>query len=183
MQESAARKQEYVEKARAELATLAAEGLRSSGNAFSSVLFLKGDLSEDEKGGQPLLSGEDGKALRASLVALGYAPEDWVCVAAAGNDGEPIDPALLRKAIMTLDPATVIACDDAATADLREAFSDELSDLESFEQAMMLPGELATIMGMRMMNLGGFAAALADKEQKQLMWSRLKRLPPLGAPY
>jgi hypothetical protein len=33
------------------------------------------------------------------------------------------------------------------------------------------------------LSLGGFAAALGDKQQKQIMWRRLKQVPPLGEPY
>ena len=40
--------------------------------------------------------------------------------------------------------------------------------------------ETALVLGS---GLGGFADALADKDQKQLMWRRLKQLPPLGEPY
>jgi hypothetical protein len=36
---------------------------------------------------------------------------------------------------------------------------------------------------MRVLSLGGFAAALGDKQQKQIMWHRLKQVPPLGEPY
>jgi hypothetical protein len=42
---------------------------------------------------------------------------------------------------------------------------------------------VAPILGMRVMNLGGFSAALSDPRKKQLMWARLKQLPPLGEPY
>jgi hypothetical protein len=36
---------------------------------------------------------------------------------------------------------------------------------------------------MRMLNLDGFEDALGDQRQKQLMWARLKQIPPLGEPY
>ena len=72
-----ARRDAYVAKARAELAGLASRGVCMSGNSFSSVLFVKGRLNVGEKDGRPLLSGKDGTALRKSLEALGYAPEDW----------------------------------------------------------------------------------------------------------
>ena len=46
-----------------------------------------------------------------------------------------------------------------------------------------MPGVLARILGMRVLNLGGFEASLNDPKAKQLMWARLKLLPPLGEPY
>ena len=48
---------------------------------------------------------------------------------------------------------------------------------------MLVDGVLAQVAGMRMLSLGGFAASLSDKRKKQLMWHRLKQLPPLGEPY
>ena len=71
------RRQAYVEKARAELSSLAERGVRMGGNAFSPVLLAKGELSDEEAAGAEPLSGQDGAALKASLKALGYAPEDW----------------------------------------------------------------------------------------------------------
>ena len=59
-----ARRDAYVAKARAELAGLASRGVCMSGNSFSSVLFVKGQLNAGEKDGRPLLSGDDGTALR-----------------------------------------------------------------------------------------------------------------------
>lgn len=75
-----ARRDAYVAKTRSELAGLASEGVCMSGNSFSSVLFAKGELNAGEKDGRPVLSGEDGTALRKSLEALGYAPEDWAAL-------------------------------------------------------------------------------------------------------
>ncbi len=176
-------RQAYVEKARVELAALADEGVVMAGNAFSSYAFLKGELTDAEKGGAPLLQGSDGKALRASLVALGYAPEDWVVVSVLDDEGEPLAPGLLRRALAALDPATLVAEDELAAAAIREAYADELVALDNFEAAMLAPGQVVRLQGMRVMNLGGFAAALGDARQKQLMWARLKQLPPLGEPY
>ena len=38
-------------------------------------------------------------------------------------------------------------------------------------------------LGVRVLALGGFADALGDQRQKQLMWARLKQIPPLGEPF
>ena len=92
-------------------------------------------------------------------------------------------PGTLRLAITTLDPSTVIAIDESAAAALREAYADELVDLEALEAATLMPGVLARILGMRVMNLGGFEESLADPKAKQVMWARLKSLPPEGEPY
>ncbi len=179
----AGRRERYVQKTRAEVESLVARGVVMAGNAFSSVLLVKGQPSEGEGGGEGLLAGADGKALRAALAALGYAPEDWAGLATWNSAGESLDPALLREAVATLDPATLVVCDHAAVWAVREAYANDLSSLESLEEAMMADGVLVPLAGMRSMSLGGFADALADKDQKQLMWRRLKQLPPLGEPY
>ena len=173
----------YVEKTRSELASLSARGVLTSGNAFSSVLFAKGEPSPEEQAGAAVLSGADGKALRAALAALGYAPEDWAAFLTVDRNGSPLDAALVRETICTLDPSTLIACDDAAAQALREAYAEELVALDDFDAAMLMPGKEVRLLGMRVMALGGFAAALGDAGQKQVMWRRLKMLPPLGAPY
>lgn len=200
--------EEYVNKAKAELNDLVEAGVVMAGNAFSQVLLLKGEPEEaagdpagsatsggaagaagdepqGEASGKPtkLLAGPDGKALRAALGALGYAPEDWAGLSTIDADGYALAPGTLRLAIVTLDPSTVIALDEPAAAALREAYADELVDLEALDQATLQPGVLAQVLGMRVMNLGGFEQSLSDKRAKQLMWARLKRLPPLGEPY
>ena len=195
-----ARTQAFVEKSRAELEALAQEGLVMAGNSFSSVLFLKCERSSvdasaaddatsfpdsaDVGAVAPLpLSGEDGRALRASLVALGYAPEDWVALSTLTDDGSPLYPMQLRRAICALDPQTVVACDAPSAQLLRETYAEELPDLQDLSQAMLDEGVVAQVLGMRLMNLGDFAAALPDPHQKQVMWARLKKLRPLGEPY
>ena len=178
-----ARRRAYLDKAAAETDSLAARGVRMGGNAFSAVLLVKGELSEAEKGGEPPLSGADGKALRASLDRLGYAPEDWEWLLTVDGEGEPLDADLLREAVCALDPPTLVCCDEAAANLLREAYADDLAALDSLEEAMLVPGTVAHVCGMRVLNLGGFEAALADAREKQVMWARLKKIPPLGEPF
>ena len=72
-----ARRRAYLDKAAAEVDALAARGVVMGGNAFSTVLLVKGKLTEAEKNGDAPFSGADGTALKASLKALGYAPEEW----------------------------------------------------------------------------------------------------------
>lgn len=180
--EREARRRACLDKAAAEVDGLVARGVVMGGNAFSAVLLVKGELTEGETGGEGAFSGADGTALRASLAKLGYAPEDWEWMLSVDAGGEPLDAGLVREAVCALDPATVIACDEAAASALREAYADELAALDSLEEAMLVPGALARVLGMRVMNLGGFAAALGDPHEKQVMWARLKRLPPLGEP-
>ena len=177
------RREAYLAKARFELSALAAQGLRMAGNAFSQVLFLKGAPSAEELAGAVPLSGKDGDALRASLTALGYAPEDWCALLTVDADGQALDEPTLRTAIATLDPSTLVACDEPAAQALREAYAEHLALLSDFESAMLTPGTMSRVLGMRVLNLGGFADALSDAHQKQVMWARLKQIPPLGAPY
>lgn len=178
-----ARRRALLEKTKAEIEELTAQGCSMSGNAFSSLLLLKGSSSKEEKAGGSPLSGPDGTALRASFAALGYAPEDWAALLTVSEKGEPLSPELLREAIAVLDPATLICCDEEAAAAVREAYANELAALEDFTQAMLEPGELVQLAGMRVLNLGGFASALESSQEKQRMWARLKRIPPLGEPY
>lgn len=166
----------YTQKTRAELASLERAGVRTTGNAFSPILFCKGLPNEAEKTGRvDPFGGSDGKALRAAITALGYAPEHWAGLATWAADGtEPLDAGLLRQAVMALDPATLVACDDEAAAGLCAAFDDD---------ALLMPGQVAIVCGMRALALGGFEAALEDARAKQLMWARLKLVPPLAGPY
>lgn len=178
------RRQAYLDMARKELSELERRGVVMAGNAFSSVLFAKGEPNEAEaKDPSTLLAGADGKALRASIAALGYPPEGWAALLTRHSDGTALSADLVRLSVSTLDPDTLIACDETAADALREAYADELCQLEAFDQAVLAPGVVVRVRGMRVLNLGGFEAALADAHQKQVMWARLKRLPPLGEPY
>ena len=172
------RRQAYVEKTRSEVASLVERGVRMGGNAFSPVLLAKGELTPEEA-----FSGPDGAALKASLKALGYAPEDWETLVAVDAAGAPLAPDLMRLAVATLDPATLICCDETATQAVRDAYAEELSGLEDLNEALLPAGMVAHVCGMRFLNLGGFAAALGNPRQKQVMWARLKQVPPLAEPY
>lgn len=177
------RRRAYLDKGAAEVDALVARGVVIGGNAFSSVLLVKGAPDAADLGEAGPLSGADGTALRASLAALGYEPQDWAALLAVDAAGAPLDPLLLREAVACLDPATLVCCDEEAVACVRDAFADELADIEQLEVAMLEPGLLAHVNGMRVLNLGGFAAALSDPKAKQLMWARLKQIPPLAEPY
>ena len=166
----------YVDKTRAELSELERAGVQMAGNAFSSILFVKGEPGPAELAGGDLLSGQDGKALRAALMRLGYAPEDWAAMGV-------VSPELMRRAIVTLDPSTLVMCDEAAAAAVRDTYADDLFELALLDDAMLTPGRVVQVAGMRMLNLGGFEAALASDHQKQVVWAYLKQIPPLGEPY
>ena len=178
------RREACVGKTTAELDSLAARGVRAGGNAFSPILMCKGELTAEEAGGADPFSGADGAALRASLKALGYAPEEWEWLLACDDSGTaPLMPALFREAVCALDPATLVCCDDAAAAAVREAYAEDLTIIEDFNEAMLEPGYVVPVCGIRVLNLGGFAAALGDPRAKQQMWARLKRVAPLSEPY
>lgn len=177
-----------------ELESLSARGVRMDGDGFSPIVLVKGELNEEERSGGELLSGADGRALRAALLRLGYAPEDFCALATVAGEGEPgvvpvrapgdpLPPELFREALEALDPEAVLLLDAAAVATMREAYADALVEIESLEAAMLEPGEVASVLGRRVLALGGFEAALDDPADKQRVWAYLKRLPPLGAPY
>ncbi len=177
------KREAYREKAESELYELQNEGLLFAGNAMASYLMVKGDLSSDELAGAPLLSGADGQAIRSALNRLGYTPEDWACIGANKADGTSFTPETFRQAIASLDPSTLVALDNTAADVVRMAYADELAELPALSEAMLSDGVVAHILGMRVMALGGFAASLTSDTDKQLMWARLKLLPPLGEPY
>lgn len=178
-----ARREAYLKKATAEAEALVARGVVMGGNAFSPVLLVKGELTDEEAAGAEPFSGADGTALRASLKALGYAPEDWAWLLSCDAAGTPLAPELFREAVVALDPATLVCADDAAADALRDAYADDLALIDDLSAALLTPGVVAHVCGMRVLALGGFAAALSDAHEKQVMWARLKQLPPLGEPF
>lgn len=173
----------YLEAMQKETQKLQDDGVNLAGQAFSPLLILKGNLSDAEKNGAELLSGADGEALHAALDALGYPPEAWCTAATIQSSGAPLSGDLLRLTIISLQPNTLILCDEEAARVVREAYAEELQLLEDPAASTLEAGILVQVMGMRMLNLGGFADALLDQEQKRIMWARLKQVPPLGAPY
>lgn len=178
---------------RQELARLTACGVRIHGNAASPIVLIKGQLNSDELAGEALLSGADGKALRAALSAVGYAPEDFCALAtvagASGDESQTVAPGeelttdLFREALEALDPEAVLVLDETAAQLLRETYADALVVIEDFDSAMLKPGLVVPVLGRRVLVLDGFEAALADKGQKQRMWAYIKQLHPAGAPY
>ncbi len=186
------KKQAILEATRQELDALTAQGVWMEGNAFSPVVLVKGQLNDAEAVGGNLLAGADGQALRASLTAIGYAPEDFCALAAVAQAsdepaavpaGELLPQELFREALEALDPEAVILLDTPAADLMRETYADALVAIEDFDEAMLKPGLVAHVLGRRVLVLDGFEAALADKREKQRMWAYLKQLPPAGAPY
>ena len=119
------------------------------GNAFSPVLLAKGELTERELAGAEPFSGEDGAALRASLSAIGYQPQDWETVLTCDATGEKaLEASLLREALCALDPVTLVCCDEASADAVRETYADDLAALDDFEQALLAPGKVAHVCGM-----------------------------------
>ncbi len=186
------KKQAILEATRQELDALTAQGVWMEGNAFSPVVLVKGQLNDAEAAGGNLLAGADGQALRASLTAIGYAPEDFCALAAVAQAsdepaavpaGELLPQELFREALEALDPEAVILLDTPAADLMRETYADALVAIEDFDEAMLKPGLVAHVLGRRVLVLDGFEAALADKREKQRMWAYLKQLPPAGAPY
>ncbi|MDY2788415.1 MAG: hypothetical protein SOU05_03290 [Atopobium sp.] len=175
------RRAAYVSKACAEFEALAERGVYMSGNAAASVVLLKGELTAADA--TQLFSGPDGVALRAALEQLGYAPQSWGGLASCTVGGIPLNPAILREALCAFDPDTIIVCDEASAQVFREAYADELTALPDITQAMLDRGVVALLLGMRVLNLGGFEASLSDKASKLKMWHALKQLPALGEPF
>ena len=176
-----ARRAAYILNAQTQFVSLVQRGVYMSGNAAASVVLLKGELTAADA--TSLFSGSDGVALRAALEQLGYAPQAWGGLASCTKKGAPLNPQLLREALCAFDPNTVIVCDEAAVHVVREAYADELADIPDISQAMLDKGVVTMLLGMRILNLGGFEAALSDKASKLRMWHALKQLPALGEPF
>ncbi len=165
----------YVEKMRAELEGLERQGVVLVGNAFSPILVVKGEPGPAEMSGGALLSGADGKALRAAFTKLGYAPEEWCGLACWRLDGGFLAPSQMRLVLAALGPSTVVAADEAAAALMSDAYTGTPLELGW--------GRVSMVAGMRVLSLGGFEAALGDMHSKQRMWALLKLIPPLAEPY
>lgn len=172
--ERSMRKEAYMAKTTHEFGDFAAQGVCMAGNAFASVLLVKGqeDFGEEEL-----------SALKASLEHLGYAPEAWATLLITTKTGDPINPELVRQAISAFSPDTVLLVNDAAVASVREAYAEELEQLKTDAEKTFSPRVLVRVCGMRMVNLDNFAGALEDPRQKQLRWAAIKQVPPLGEPY
>lgn len=172
--ERSMRKEAYMAKTTHEFGDFAAQGVCMAGNAFASVLLVKGqeDFGEEEL-----------SALKASLEHLGYAPEAWATLLTTTKTGDPINPELVRQAISAFSPDTVLLVNDAAVASVREAYAGELEQLKTDAEKTFSPRVLVRVCGMRMVNLDNFAGALEDPRQKQLRWAAIKQVPPLGEPY
>lgn len=191
---TASRREALLGAVRQELEHLERLGVRMSGNAFSPIVLVKGELNEGERAGGELLAGADGDALRAALGRLGYAPEDFCALSAVAGAGDAavvsttpagsaLAPEVFREAVEALDPEAIVLLDDVAAHEMREAYATELAAIEQFDVAMLSPGLVAPVLGRRVLALDGFEAALGDAAAKQRMWAYLKQLPPLGAPY
>ena len=175
---SAQMARDCLERTRAEVDELAGAGFSLRGEACAQVCLLKGQLSDEELEGGALLGGPDGTALSSALAALGYPDGCWAAISTlvrAPGQGTwaPAAPEELAWAVEVVDPELVVALDDEAAQALQAAF-----DVE----AQLEPGEVTRVLGRRFLALGGFADALGDPGAKQLMWARLKRVPPLGDP-
>lgn len=183
----------YLERTRREAGELAQAGFLLAGSAFADVLLLKGEPGPAELSGGELLSGPDGAALRAALARLGYPDDAWgACSSFAGalpggsaggspdapaeggaGGFRPAAPADVAWAVEVFDPELVVALDAPAARALQGAWGLE---------APLVEGSPAVVRGRRVLALGGFEASLSDARAKQVMWARLKRVPPLGAP-
>lgn len=172
--ERAKRKDVYLAKTTQEFSTFAKQGVCMTGNAFASVLIIKGQEDFEE---------QELSALRASLEHLGYAPEAWATMLTTTKHGREIDPTLLRQAIIAFSPHTVLIANDAARISFCTAYADDLAQLGSAEEQQLSPRLLVHVCGMRVVNLDNFSRALGDSHQKQMRWSAIKQVPPLGEPY
>lgn len=167
---------------RQDVARISQIGVLSTGSACAQILLLRGDLTDKELSGAPLLADRAGDALRASLDTLGYPADERAALSTVARttkqDGtshwDHLAPQDLAWAVEAIDPEAVLCVDLKAAADLEAAWGQEPGWLE--------PGTLRRHRGRRVLALGDFASSLDEIADKRLMWERLKLLPPLGEP-
>ena len=164
----------YAAKMQAEIDALEDMGVVAGGNAFSSILVLTSGVS---------VPGTCEAALKASFERLAYAPEEWLWLSISRADGSALEREYLRRALVAFDPATVVVVSEDAAAALRDCFTEELADRADIHEALLTPGVVSMVRGVRVLNLGNFEATLADEAQKQLSWARLKQIPALDEPF
>ncbi len=173
----------YMSKMKEQVQILLDQGLLATGNSLGSVLILKGDLTfADIHSG--LLSGNDGVAFKNALTheKLGYSPDAWCAIGTKTADGKEFYPIQLREAIIALDAQTIIICDQPAQDAFRNAFADELADLPNLLDALLAPGQVVNVLGMRVLYLDGFEKCLTSEDQKRQRWEWLKLIPALKQP-
>ncbi len=173
----------YMDKIKDQIKVLLDQGLIATGNSLGTVLILKGDLTmKDLNSG--LLTGADGEAFKAALThpRMGYAPDCWSAFATRTKDGSEFDSSQLRDAIIAADVQTVIICDAPAQEAFRNAFANELADLPDLLDALLAPGQVVKVLGMRVLYLDGFEKSLSFKEQKAQRWKWLLQIPELKEP-
>lgn len=168
----------YKERLAEELSDLSATGVSFSGTIPSPVCILKGKPNAQELAGASVLSGADGDALSKSLDALGYLPNSACALLTVfisdHHTAHPLPPELVRLAIEVLDSSTLLVADKPAALALQEAYKLP-TPLEE--------GVIHSVKGRRVLCLGGFEDSLDNEREKQIMWARLKKLPPEQAPY
>lgn len=167
-------------RARAELA--AAEALAPgsdtvpwSGSLLPEIVLLKGLPGPAEAAGGAALSGADGEAAVKALERLGYAPDSMFGALTRPDPGtdEAARVARVRALVEAVDPATVIALDGEAAADLGAAYA-----LPSFAL-----GREYRVAGRRLVAVEGLEASLTDEKLKARVWRQLQCAAPRGPVY
>jgi hypothetical protein len=143
-----------------------ADIVASTGELLCQVALVKGLPGPAEAGGGAALSGPDGAAADAAILALGYDPQ-----AAFRLLSRP-EPTLasaqrvarLRYALEAVDPTVVLALDADAAADVCEAFG-----------LKRLPfGRAAKAEGRTFVAVDGLEASLADAGRKRRVWRQMQ---------
>ena len=133
-----------------------------AGNLFPRVLFIKANLSDEEKQSGDLLCGSDGEALEKALIALGFPPQSWAALSV--SEQTPI--AEFRILLEALDPHQAVLLDKPAAR-----FISLILDCPAFAlDAVRYEGGRAYVA------LEGFASSLDSAEAKRREWTRLKML-------
>jgi hypothetical protein len=146
-----------------------------SGDAFASLMALKGRPGEAERKGNVPFSGADGLALDKAFGTLGWGfgskdTRTWFGVLLAPKNQSQLTPDELRLLCEIVDPLVIVTLDEDARIALSGAFAstndDSLVDFVS--------GGQCEVFGRRFVSVEDFEDSLADADSKQKAWAQLK---------
>jgi hypothetical protein len=164
-----------VELAAADALAPGSDIVRPRGALMASVAVVKGLAGPAEAAGGDALSGADGEAADKALAALGWPAADIFYTLSRPEPG--LDPERrgdrLRQQIEAVDPQLVLALDEAAAADLAQAFG--IADLRF--------GVEARAAGRRMVAVDGLEASLGEPARKRRVWEQLQAAKLSGPVY
>lgn len=196
-------KDALIAKSNAEFKRLEQKGFCMSGNGFGEIVALTSVITANQGTRKTLLSTTAQDALEKALVRLGYPPHCWATVGipcpvhttSQSNATHAATSALqasqssqilhktdeelystIRETCAVFSAHTILLCTKEATEMMRGVYAVELAALTNINVALLAPGTLASVCGMRVLNVGDLEDAFTSTTKKQRLWSWLKHL-------